>query len=234
MGARRRRKTRAPPSPLFLDLTALVLSLSSQGVHEKDDVRKDDSFASFDEVLGLATTHGADAVLLGGDLFHENKPSREAVVRAMTSLSSACLVGGEGDHGQHGAPASSSSSHPGVRFDIISPNPGADFAAGAPNFTAPGHRVRLPVFSIHGNHDDPVGPGSLSAVDVLSSAGLVNYFGKRALEGSAGSTVVMSPILLQKVREAERWWGWPCARRARCESGEFLFIHKHPSSLRLF
>lgn len=164
-----------------------------KGVHEKDDVRKDDSFASFEEMLGLAGTHAADAVLLGGDLFHENKPSREAVVRAMGALSAACLVGeGEAEGAAAGA---------GVRFHVISPDPGAGLAAGAPNFTAPGHRVRLPVFSIHGNHDDPVGPGLLSAVDVLSSAGLVNYFGKRSLEGSTAGTVVMSPILLQKVRQ---------------------------------
>ncbi len=36
----------------------------------------------------------------------------------------------------------------------------------------------LPVFTIHGNHDDPAGQDSLSAVDILSEAGLVNYFGK--------------------------------------------------------
>jgi double-strand break repair protein MRE11 len=34
------------------------------------------------------------------------------------------------------------------------------------------------VFTIHGNHDDPAGVDNLSAVDFLSSAGLVNYFGK--------------------------------------------------------
>ena len=39
--------------------------------------------------------------------------------------------------------------------------------------------VGLPVFSIHGNHDDPTGANNLSAVDALSTAGLVNYFGKQ-------------------------------------------------------
>jgi double-strand break repair protein MRE11 len=34
------------------------------------------------------------------------------------------------------------------------------------------------VFTIHGNHDDPAGQDNLSAVDLLSSCGLVNYFGK--------------------------------------------------------
>jgi hypothetical protein len=38
--------------------------------------------------------------------------------------------------------------------------------------------VGLPVFTIHGNHDDPTGADNLSAVDILSTCGLVNYFGK--------------------------------------------------------
>ena len=39
----------------------------------------------------------------------------------------------------------------------------------------------LPVFTIHGNHDDPSGADNLSAVDVLSTCKLVNYFGKTVL-----------------------------------------------------
>ena len=39
--------------------------------------------------------------------------------------------------------------------------------------------VGMPVFTIHGNHDDPAGEENLSAVSILSSAGLVNYFGKQ-------------------------------------------------------
>lgn len=42
----------------------------------------------------------------------------------------------------------------------------------------PDLNVELPVFSIHGNHDDPSGDGGLSAMDLLATAGLVNYFGK--------------------------------------------------------
>ena len=44
-------------------------------------------------------------------------------------------------------------------------------------------RVRLPVLTIHGNHDDPSGADRLSAVDLLSAARLVNYFGKLASSG---------------------------------------------------
>ena len=35
------------------------------------------------------------------------------------------------------------------------------------------------VFIIHGNHDDPAGKGNFSALDELSTAGLLNYFGKQ-------------------------------------------------------
>ena len=46
------------------------------------------------------------------------------------------------------------------------------------NFDNANFNVGLPVFTIHGNHDDPAGADNLSAVDVLSSCNLVNYFGK--------------------------------------------------------
>lgn len=52
--------------------------------------------------------------------------------------------------------------------------------------------VSFPVFSIHGNHDDTI--NNLSAMDILSSSGLVNYFGKwQSLQ-----EVTLDPILLQK------------------------------------
>lgn len=46
------------------------------------------------------------------------------------------------------------------------------------NYEDPNLNIGLPVFTIHGNHDDPAGSDNLSAVDILSSAGLLNYFGK--------------------------------------------------------
>ena len=55
----------------------------------------------------------------------------------------------------------------------------------------------LPIFLIHGNHDDPTrdgGPELLSAVDLLSVANLVNYFGRQ----DEVDNVRISPVLLQK------------------------------------
>lgn len=58
---------------------------------EKDEIRRDDSFRAFEEVLKLATELKVDFVLLGGDLFHENKPSRSTVVKAMNLLVKYCM-----------------------------------------------------------------------------------------------------------------------------------------------
>lgn len=58
-------------------------------------------------------------------------------------------------------------------------------------------QVDLPIFTIHGNHDDPTrdgGPELLSAVDLLSVSNLVNYFGRQ----DEVDNVRVSPILLQK------------------------------------
>ena len=53
---------------------------------EKDEIRKDDSFVTFEEILTLAQSLAVDLVLLGGDLFHDNKPSRSTIVRAIEIL----------------------------------------------------------------------------------------------------------------------------------------------------
>jgi double-strand break repair protein MRE11 len=45
-------------------------------------VRKHDSFVAFEEILRYAHERKVDALLLGGDLFHENKPSRCGPVAA--------------------------------------------------------------------------------------------------------------------------------------------------------
>lgn len=86
------------------------------------------------------------------------------------------------------------------------------------NYEDPNLNVGIPVFSIHGNHDDPQGvgvEGALSALDVLSVSGLVNYFGKVELpsnDAAAGRSsktapdagglsdvgIRIRPVLLQK------------------------------------
>ena len=54
-------------------------------------MRGSDSFAAFAEILALARSYDVDLVLLAGDLFHDNKPSRRALHRAMAMLRDACF-----------------------------------------------------------------------------------------------------------------------------------------------
>lgn len=75
----------------------------------------------------------------------------------------------------------------------------------AVNYEDPNLNVSVPVFSIHGNHDDPQGAGSsgaLCALDVLSVAGVINYMGKFDLpisDAEAATTgIAVRPTLLRK------------------------------------
>ncbi|KAF3823129.1 hypothetical protein GH733_010565 [Mirounga leonina] len=54
--------------------------------------------------------------------------------------------------------------------------------------------ISIPVFSIHGNHDDPTGADILCALDILSCAGFVNHFGCSV----SVEKIDISPVLLQK------------------------------------
>jgi len=122
----------------------------------------------------------ADMVLLGGDLFHDNKPSRNTIVKAMRILKKYCL-----------------NDRP-VSFQVLSDQNVNFPSVGRVNYEDPHMNVGLPVFTIHGNHDDPAGHGRLSAVDILSECNLVNYFGNADLEGSSIGRLRISPVLLQK------------------------------------
>ena len=47
------------------------------GYKENDRIRQNDSFFSFEEALQIAQKAKPDFMLMGGDLFHEHKPSRK-------------------------------------------------------------------------------------------------------------------------------------------------------------
>lgn len=64
----------------------------------------------------------------------------------------------------------------------------------SPNYENPNFKIKLPVFIIHGNHDDPCGLEYLSNIDMLSVQNYVNYFGKiKSVE-----TITVSPIIMKK------------------------------------
>lgn len=58
---------------------------------EKDPLRGNDSFEAFEEILKLARRERVDCILLGGDLFHDNKPSRKTLNRTMHLFRSYCF-----------------------------------------------------------------------------------------------------------------------------------------------
>ncbi|KAJ4354440.1 meiotic recombination [Didymosphaeria variabile] len=155
----------------------LVATDSHVGYNERDPVRKDDSWKSFHEVMCLAKEHDVDMVLHGGDLFHENKPSRMSMYHVTQSLRMNCL----GDKPCELEMLSDASEIFGSVFDHV-------------NYEDPNINVAIPVFAIHGNHDDPSGEGQYSALDLLQASGLVNYYGRT----TEVDRIEVKPVLLQK------------------------------------
>ncbi|KAL9183323.1 hypothetical protein ACHAXT_005110 [Thalassiosira profunda] len=166
------------------DESVLRILLSTDnhlGYLERDAIRGGDSFAAFEEVLSVARHHKADMVLLAGDLFHDNKPSRKTLHTTMEILRRYCMGSDS------------------VGFQIVSDQKEClrSTISGRANYEDEFYSVDLPVFTIHGNHDDPTrdgGPELLSAVDLLSVSNLVNYFGRQ----DEVDNVRVSPVLLQK------------------------------------
>jgi len=116
-------------------------------------------------------------VLLAGDLFHDNKPSRKAMYQVMRSLRMNCL----GDKP--------------CELEMLSD--ASDIFEGAfnhVNYEDPDINVAIPVFSIHGNHDDPSGDGHFCSLDLLQVSGLLNYFGRTP----ESDNIEVKPVLLQK------------------------------------
>lgn len=147
----------------------LITSDNHLGFKETDPIRSEDSFTTFDEILSLAHRERVDFVLQGGDLFHENKPSRYTYNKTLQILEKYCL--GE--------------AKPTFRSNVPL------------NSDNPNINISLPIFSIHGNHDDPSGFNNISPLDILHSAGLVNYFGKV----DNVDDIELQPILIERDRK---------------------------------
>lgn len=78
------------PDPTDI-MRILVATDNHLGYGEKVPVKAEDSFITFDEILEIAIEKDVDFVLLGGDLFHENKPSRQAYMKCLEILRKRCL-----------------------------------------------------------------------------------------------------------------------------------------------
>jgi len=70
----------------------LIFTDSHLGFKERDPIRGEDSFASFEEGLKQAKLRNCDFVLHAGDMFHENKPSRQTMHSAMKIFRENCFV----------------------------------------------------------------------------------------------------------------------------------------------
>lgn len=117
----------------------------------------------------------------GGDIFHENKPSRDTLVKAIRIFRKYTL-----------------SDRP-VALRVLN-NGDKPFqnGDGGVNYGDPNLNVGLPTFTIHGNHDDPAGEENLSAIDILAADNLINYFGKTNMTGEGVGRVDIRPVLLEK------------------------------------
>ena len=81
--AKKRKKNQTNDPNLF---RILIATDNHLGAHERDPIRKNDAFIAFREILEIAKKEKVDALFLGGDLFDQNKPSRETLVQAMDVL----------------------------------------------------------------------------------------------------------------------------------------------------
>ncbi|XP_053665023.1 double-strand break repair protein MRE11 [Anopheles marshallii] len=156
----------------------LVASDIHLGFKEKDQLRGDDSFIAFEEVLQHALEHEVDAILLGGDLFDAANPSTKTLDRCFRLLKTHLL----GDKP--------------IKLEFLSDQNVnfLDSLSQTVNYEDPNLNIAIPLFSIHGNHDDSGGSGCVSSMNLLSTNGYVNYFGK----WTDLSRIDIRPILLRK------------------------------------
>ncbi|RDH38475.1 double-strand break repair protein mus-23 [Aspergillus welwitschiae] len=172
----------------------LVSTDNHVGYNERDPIRGDDSWKSFHEVMCLAKEQDVDMVLLAGDLFHENKPSRKSMYQVMRSIRMNCL----GDKPCELEMLSDASENFQGAFNHV-------------NYEDLDINVAIPIFSIHGNHDDPSGEGHLAALDLLQVSGLINYYGRTP----ESDNIQIKPVLLQKGRTKLALYGMSNVRDER-------------------
>ncbi|TMW48772.1 hypothetical protein DOY81_006150 [Sarcophaga bullata] len=161
------------------DILRIMVSTDNHlGYGEKDAVRCEDSFLAFEEILELAVQEDVDFILLGGDLFHDAVPSQNALYKCMKLLR--MYTFGDRSITVEFLSDGSQNFHNAVNESV--------------NYEDPNLNISIPVYSIHGNHDDPSAFGGLSSLDLLSTTGLVNYFGR----WTDLSKIDITPLLLKK------------------------------------
>lgn len=117
-------------------LRILIATDNHLGFLENDAIRGHDSFVTFEEILEVGTKNNCDLIVLGGDLFHDNKPSQLTFYKTQQILKKYCC--GDGD----------------VNIKMITDSRYQPFSS-APgncvNYEDPTIAIDLPIFMIHGN-----------------------------------------------------------------------------------
>lgn len=162
------------------EISILVTTDNHLGYMERDHIRGEDSFRAFEEVFLLAKEKQADCVLICGDLFHDSHPSKYTIYRAVEILKKYCV----GD-----APRRVECMDNGVFHTLR----GGSRQANTSEKESGPAKIALPVFAIHGNHDEPSGYRGVAALDILAEAGLLNYFG--SIDPMARS-IIIRPVVL--------------------------------------
>ena len=190
-------------------MNILIATDCHLGYMEKDAERGNDSMETFEEILQIAQQKNVDFILLGGDLFHENKPSRQCLHNCIALLRKYCM-GNKPCEIEFLSDQSVNFGH--SKFAHV-------------NYEDNDLNIAIPVFSIHGNHDDPAGLGNLCALDLLSVAGYINYFGKVLnLE-----QIDLGPLLMHKGETKLALYGLGSIRDERLHR---MFLNKQVRMLR--
>lgn len=155
----------------------LITTDNHVGYNENDPIRGEDSWKTFEEIIGIAKDKDVDMILQGGDLFHINKPSKTSMYQVMKIIKENCF----GDKP--------------CELELLSdPSKTMGNDVSTLNYEDPNLNVSLPIFAVSGNHDDASGKGFLLPLDLLSVSGMINHFGIV----SNNENIEVTPLLFRK------------------------------------
>jgi|JI6StandDraft_1071083.scaffolds.fasta_scaffold07725_1 double-strand break repair protein MRE11 len=152
-------------------LRILVATDIHLGKHENHPIRGVDSFEAFSEVMQIAKSTKPDILLLGGDLFDNINPSMKALYSCLRELKDVVFDESEGDDS--------------IQIEV---------EGYQPNYLNKNLNIRLPIFSVHGNHDYPEELDGRSVFDLLQESNYINYIGRH----KNTEVVHVEPLIISK------------------------------------
>ncbi|ELP91016.1 double-strand break repair protein MRE11, putative [Entamoeba invadens IP1] len=134
----------------------LICTDTHLGALEKSESRRDDCYKAFEEILSTARDQDVDFIIHSGDLFDTKNPTKVCLTRTMALLRK-YLTGIPKNTYQVGS--LSDMEYKDISFDDS-------------------RGIKYPMYIIHGNHDEPSGTELIAGLDILQTAGLVNFIGR--------------------------------------------------------